>query len=137
MSLGCGVFWLAVAVVATLGVVVPAVRSQHGSAGVEAAVVAAVVCWLSGGLALASLMWWRRQNLPIQGALSAIGVRTFIPLGAGVFLSSRGGALAEAGVFGLIVVFYLVTLVVDTLISVKIVGSPRSVTPPSQANSGQ
>lgn len=129
--------WLSVAVLATLGVAVPIVRANHGNMGIAAAGIAAGVCWLSGGLALAVLMWWKRRNLPIQGALSAIGVRTFIPLGTGVILSSRGGELAEAGVFGLIVVFYLVTLVVDTLISIKVVGTPHNVTPPSQANPGQ
>jgi hypothetical protein len=135
MSLRLSLIWLTAAVLLTWGVA-GGFASPQAAAGWKAASVAAAVCWLSGGLAILVMAWWKKQNLPIQGILSAIGVRTFLPLGAGVFLSSRGGELAEAGVFGLIVIFYLVTLVVDTIVSVKMIAHSRDVPVSRNVNPG-
>jgi len=44
-----------------------------------------------------------------------------LPLIAGLIFQESGGVLAEAGVFGLIVVFYLITLVAETCLSLQFV----------------
>ena len=50
-----------------------------------------------------------------------------LPMGVGLALTRTGGPLAEAGLFGMILVFYLVGLVVETILSVRILGSSQGV----------
>jgi hypothetical protein len=51
--------------------------------------------------------------------------------------TSQGGPLAEAGLFGQLVVFYLVTLIVETCLSVALMKSaPRPVATRSVASEG-
>ncbi len=96
---------------------------SHGEVGIMAAVVAAAICWIAGLVALAFLVLLRQP----QQVVNAIGLsmlfRMGIPMAAGIFLTSLGGPLAEAGVFGMIVGFYLVGLLVETLLAVRLVSS--------------
>ena len=46
--------------------------------------------------------------------------RMGLPMGVGLLLNYGGGPLASAGVFGWIVVFYLLTLAVETLLSLHL-----------------
>ena len=46
-----------------------------------------------------------------------------LPLAGGLYLTRQGGSLAESGVFGMIVVFYLITLAVETPLSLALLGA--------------
>jgi hypothetical protein len=93
----------------------------NGWAGVVAAAVAAWVCWFAAALALAIVMLLRGPQHGVAGVLGSMLIRMALPLAVGVFLSRQGGSLAEAGVFGMIVTFYLFTLAIETWLSVSFI----------------
>ena len=61
----------------------------------------------------------------MNGVGLAMLIRMAIPMATGMFLTKRGGPLAEAGLFGMIVGFYLVGLLVETLLTVRLVNGFR------------
>ncbi len=102
--------------------------TSHGQAGLVAALIAGAVCLLAGIAALAITGLTRNTPNALNGILASILFRTMIPLGAAVVLSESNRSLAEAGIFGLFVWFYLLTLVVETLLSVRLVNSSSDAT---------
>jgi len=44
---------------------------------------------------------------------------------AGVILHSHGGALAAAGVFAMILGYYLVSLAAETLLAIRVMGAAK------------
>jgi hypothetical protein len=105
---------LAIVVVVVFPVVGYWAYARHGTDGIEAAAVAASVCWLSATMALVVTGWPRDPSQAVVGTLVAIPLRLVLPLAVGALLDLRGGSMAAAGVFGLVVVFYLVTLAAET-----------------------
>ncbi|MFV1965275.1 MAG: hypothetical protein ACC628_07605 [Pirellulaceae bacterium] len=97
-------------------------HARHGTIGVYAAATAGAICWAGalGALVLAGLL----QGGPhaIHATLLGTFFRMGGPLIAGLLMNQTGGPLAEAGVFGMIVGYYLVGLVVETLLSVRLIG---------------
>jgi hypothetical protein len=95
--------------------------------GVAAASVAAAVCWLGATLALVVASHYQKRA-PLTGLLLGMLFRMGFPLVAGLTLQETVPALAEAGIFGFVLAFYFLTLVVETLLSVRMVG-PRTQAP--------
>lgn len=96
-----------------------------GWAGATATAVAAGVCGMGGGLALAVAAWGRRVAGPQQALWALLGgfvFRMLLPLSAGFALDRQVPQLKAAGIFGLIVVFYLFTLVMETWLSLLLSG---------------
>ncbi|MGE5194166.1 MAG: hypothetical protein ACM3U2_16845, partial [Deltaproteobacteria bacterium] len=83
----------------------------RGLNGVFAAAAAAGVCWFGSTAALIVAGLSNRTSHAVQGHLLGMFFRLGLPLAAGIVFQKVGGPLAEAGVFGLIVIFYLITLV--------------------------
>ncbi len=84
-----------------------------GWIGVTAVVLAGGVCWLGG---LISEWIASGQEAPDRVVLCVVGgmlPRMGIPLIVCFFVYLRGGVLVEAGFVYYILVFYLITLVVD------------------------
>ncbi|MEX0819658.1 MAG: hypothetical protein WD070_08685 [Pirellulaceae bacterium] len=100
-------------------------HQSHGQVGVTAAAVAAIVCLGAGLVALTFLALFREPQQVVSGVGLAMLFRMAIPMLIGVVLTSLGGPLAEAGVFGMIVGFYLVGLLVETLLAVRLVNGFR------------
>ena len=100
-------------------------HQTHGPTGVLAAVVAAIVCLGAGLVAITFLAWFRNPQQAFSGVGFAMLFRMAIPMTVGFFLTKLGGPLAEAGVFGMIVGFYLVGLLVETLLAVRLVNGFR------------
>jgi len=96
-------------------------HSKHGADGVVAAVIAAAVCLIAGCLAITVTSLFQSIGQGMNGLLLSMLIRTGIPLAGWVTLSMQGGPVAEAGVFGMIVLNYLIMLVVETISAVKIV----------------
>ena len=67
------------------------------------------------------------QEKAVTNILLAIFFRTGLPLGAGFLLQGAGGELAQAGVFGMILCYYLVALLVETILSVRLIGSRGTI----------
>lgn len=119
----CGVFVGVMAVV--YGAALAYVRYSAGGVdrvppGVDPSLVvsvAAVVCGASALAALAITLLWRGSPQGVVAALGGSLLGMFFPLATGIVLQRRGGDWAAAGVFGWIVVFYLVSLVTKTLLA--------------------
>ncbi len=101
-------------------------HARHGQLGVVAAVVAAGVCLFAGGLALAVTHVFSSIGQAMNGLLLSMLIRSGVPLLAGLGLS-QSGPLAGSGVFGMMVINYLVMLMVETVSAVKLVGTVGNV----------
>jgi len=123
-------FWTASAVLTLVIVVVFPVFAgighwRAGWGGVAAAGVAAGVCWAGGFLALIAAGLFRSSRNAVNGVLVGMACRTGLPLVAGAMLHSHGGALAAAGVFGMILGYYLVTLAAETLLAIRLTDASK------------
>ena len=116
----------------TLLIAFPAIAgygySNHGENGVLAAALAGGICWIGALIALVLVGLFRSShNQMVSATLLGMLFRMGLPLVTGLALTRAGGPLAEAGLFGMILVFYLVGLVVETILSVRILGSSQDV----------
>lgn len=102
-------------------------RALNGPDAFAAAAVAAAVCWLGGMLTLLGTSRWGRQgvNAPLYALLFGMVFNCAVPFTVGMVLHRTGGALAQAGVFGLIVIFFQFALLIGTLLTLCLVKSPR------------
>jgi drug/metabolite transporter (DMT)-like permease len=89
--------------------------------GILAAVVAALVCWGASAAALVATYLGQQLQAPVQGILIGMFFRMGVPLVAGLVLHEQGGPLAQAGVFAMIVGLYFCSLIVETLLSLRLV----------------
>jgi len=94
---------------------------RFGHVGIQAAAIAGGVCWLAGCLALALTYAGQKLGFPLQATLGATLVRLGFPMLSGLLVQSASPALAEAGVFVMILGNYLIMLVAETLLSLKFV----------------
>lgn len=121
----CAWLWLAV------GLFLPLVAwygfTRHGQPGAIAAAVAAVICATGSTAALIATWRFRGPAAALYAMLFGMVFQFGLPFAAGMVLSQAGGPLAQAGVFGLIVVFYLYTLVVKTLLVLPLVKSAAPI----------
>jgi hypothetical protein len=112
---------------------------RFGVNGLWASLVAGVVCLAAGLLALVATAVFRGPNAALWSLAFGLAFRMGLPLGCGLYLSRSQPLLAEAGVFGLIVAYYLFTLVVETLLSLRLTRSLTQSSAPAagNANSGK
>lgn len=111
--------WLCV--LAAAGVVFIAIsfwQSKYGPLGRDAVILSASVCYTSGFLSILLYAWIRHRVLFPVSWMIATAVRTFPPLVTVVILLATDSTLIDAGVFAGFALFYLLTLVVETLLSV-------------------
>lgn len=113
-------------------VVVRQARANDGELYAQCAMLAAVICW---GASIAALIASTRHSSDSQAfnaMMISILIRTGVPFGAGVLLTANSENFREGGLFGYLVLFYLVTLVVETLLSLRFLG--RSYEPASKVS---
>jgi hypothetical protein len=91
-----------------------------GWAGIAAAAVAAAACYLGALLALIAGAAFGEGEKAVNGVLVGMLFRTGLPLIVGLALDRQGGPLAEAGVFGMVLCFYFVTLTAETMLAVRL-----------------
>ncbi|MHB1033687.1 MAG: hypothetical protein ACYC35_01355 [Pirellulales bacterium] len=119
----CG--WLTLLVVAMYPIVAACAYASHGQAGLAAAAVAAGLVWAGALPALALAAKWQGSARAVAGVLLGTLFRMGVPLVGGIVLQARSAVLAQAGVFGWIVAYYLVVLAVETLLSLSLVHADR------------
>jgi hypothetical protein len=86
------------------------------------------VCWLAGALALTATFVGNRLQASVHGLLIGMLVRMGLPLAALVGLSQSGAPLGANGVATTILGVYLVSLVVETLLSLRMIAPrPRAI----------
>lgn len=94
---------------------------SSGSVGIAAVAVAAAIAWVGAVIAISMTARAGSGVESLHWLLGAMIFRFGLPLVAGAMLIRQGGPLAEAGVFGWIVVHYLVALAVETPLAVRLV----------------
>lgn len=115
---------LAAVVAVPLAVVGPIAGSSHGAAGWAAAATAAGLCLAGAAAALACASCVRDRKNAWKGVLAGMLPRMGIPLGFALFFHVQGGMLAEAGLLIWLVIFYPITLTVETVLSLPANESP-------------
>jgi hypothetical protein len=101
----------------------------------EAATAAAIgggICWLAASLGLVAVYVGNRMELPIQGVLAGMLFRMGLPLAALVLLPQFGGVFGVSGLAATILCSYLVALVAETLVAIRMI--PRQLLPRSARN---
>jgi hypothetical protein len=119
---------LALAVLAVYGVVAPVAKHLDGLRGLGAAAVAAGLCLLGAGSALVAGRRLRGPNDVLLRLLVGMPLRMGLPLAIGLMCHFRGGVLAEAGLLYYLLVFYPVTLGVETTLSLPSAERPSDCT---------
>ena len=121
LGLGARCALLALAVIAFYPLAATYLHARHGTAGLLAAAVAAVVCLAASMSAMVLTAKIKGTQAALYSLLFGMALRTGVPLVVGTVLQQRGGMLAEAGVFGAIVAYYLLTLVLETWLVLPLV----------------
>ena len=114
---------LGLALAAAAALVGLAAARRSGAVAYEAAAVAALVNWIAGSLALATVVATRNKPYRIHGAMLAMGARMALPLVAIVYFTETGHPLTKVGVVGSIVALYLVGLALETVMTVRLVST--------------
>lgn len=122
-----GVLALTAVVALALPVVAAVLHARRGPDGVYAAAVAAGLCWLATVTALVVTKIATDRQARLAGVFGAMLLRTGVPLAGAVVLVASSPALARGGVFGATVIFYLLTLAVETASSVRMINSTNDV----------
>lgn len=117
MARSWAVLTLATLVAASIAAMIGNLRS--GAPGVFAAAVAWGICWFGASCALV-LTRITHRKAPVVGTLASVFFRMGVPLAAGFLLHRYGRWLAKADVLGMILGLYLVTLVVETALAVRL-----------------
>jgi hypothetical protein len=115
-SAAVAVGWLTAIILAVWVVVLAVVFPAQGWAGGIVAAAAAGVCWLSSVFALIVTVGLARSEIAMVGALGGIVFRTGGPLAA-MAAGTQVPWLAQHGFAGLVVVFFLVSLVAETILA--------------------
>lgn len=119
---------LRAAVLATAGVLMFAIAGPiavhcGGSNGLMAASIAAFLCWTGAMSALVAGGTLRGPQQVLFALLAGIFIRMGVPLAFGMAIHLRGGPLVEAGFIYYLLVFYLISLTIETLLSLP--AAPR------------
>lgn len=100
--------------------------ARHSAAGLQAALLAAVTCWLSATVALMLAGLLAGTPQAISGILGGTLVRLAGPLLITAGCAALGSPLSAAGLFGYMLVFFLYALAIETVL---LIGLVRGVSP--------
>lgn len=121
LSLAASCTALVATVVVAYLLIAPLAARVYGGMAWWSAGTAALVCGICATLALLISGLVRNPRSSVVAVLGGVLIRMGAPLAIGTYVTSHGGALADAGFFGMIFAFYLITLVVETLLSLSLV----------------
>lgn|GEM_PF-3326611 len=105
--------------------------ARHGLLGVTAVCIAAITCWLAATAALLLAGLLRNTPHSVSGILGGTLVRISLPLIVAAGCKIVAPALFQTGLLGYLLLFFLLTLVVETLLLVWLLrfGRPVSSSP--------
>src|SRR5262245_32370999 len=110
--------------------------AAHGSAGIQAALVAWLLCTAAAFAALLISVSFASPPLAPTANLGSMGIRMGIPLFGLIVLPNAAPALAAAGLLPSLLACYLVALVVETLLVLRHV-APNPISAASASASSQ
>jgi hypothetical protein len=120
----CSLLALTLAVAAALAGSVE--HGRHGTLAAVAVGVAALTCWLSATAALVLAARLSSTRWGVPGIMAAGFVRFSLPLMVVAASALVQGPLSRAGLFGYMVAFFLLALLVETLLLVGVIRSSDS-----------
>ena len=113
--------------VAVIGVAVlclafaaPVAYGCSGPVGLRAAVPADATCCLGAIGSLCVSPWLRSPSRMLIATLVGMSTRLGVSLSAATVIQLTGGPLAEAGFVYYLLLFYMVTLIVETVVVVRL-----------------
>ena len=92
----------------------------------KAAGIAVFLCWLGSVLGLIPPMFLRGPEHAVNGVLAGMLFRMFIPLAGAFLCSQQSEQLRNAHILYFTLGFFLLALIVDTLLSVNLIKSQFS-----------
>ena len=113
--------WLLLLLLPVVGTVGYFAFQQHGIAGLNAAFVAAFLCYATAAAALVITAMTAGTPNALSGSFLGIFLRTAIPFFVSILLVQASKPLADAGLFGMVLLNYLFVLTVETVLAVRIV----------------
>jgi hypothetical protein len=113
-------------VLAMLGMVGPVAFQLGGFPGILAAALAATLCFLGAAVSLMTSHLLRGPQQAIAALLVGMALRMGIPLLLGLAVHLHGGPLAQVGLLYYVLVFYPVTLAIETLLSLPEIRRPTN-----------
>jgi hypothetical protein len=108
--------------------------ARHGIPGVEAAAIALATCGLSSLSALIIAGRLRGTPFAVAAQLGGSLLRTMPPLAVVLILQRLVPGLAAAGLFGCMLASFLFSLLIETVLLVRLVHSPASGSPTSSSS---
>lgn len=105
--------------------------TRHSTTGLQAALLAAVTCWLSATAALVLTGLLTGTPQATSGILGGTVVRLGGPLLVTAACAASRSPLSAAGLFGYMVVFFLYGLALETLLLIGLVRAAKSQASPS------
>ena len=99
---------------------------RHGNVGVLASAVASFLCFVSAATALFVTGMTAGTPNALSASLLGILLRTMVPFFVCILLNQAFSPLADAGLFGMVLVNYFVVLAVETALAVRIVQAHSS-----------
>ena len=111
---------LGIAVVVVYAGVAPVAGYLRGVAGLAASATAAGACLAGAELALVACYRFRDREDAWQGVLLAVLPRMGIPLTVALVFLFVGGVLVKGGMLYYLVVFYLLTLTLETVLTLPV-----------------
>lgn len=118
--------WLLLVSVFTFACISAYAHPRHGAMGLAAAALAGLVCLVSACAALLVTSWSTSTPNAATGILLGIFLRTVIPFFVSILLVQGFKPLADAGLFGMVLINYFVVLAVETVLVVRIVQAQSS-----------
>ena len=108
---------LGIAVLAAFAMAGPVAVWVGGSVALAAAALAAALCLAGAAVALVIVYLLRDPRYALAALLAGMAARMGIPLAFGLAIHLQSGPLAEAGLLYYLLVFYPVTLTVETVLA--------------------
>ena len=117
---------LGLAVLVAYALVAPVAVATGGPGGLAASATAAALCLLGAEAALIASRAVAQRGKMLEGVLVGSALRMGIPLTFGLALQVSVKPLADAYLLVYLLVFYPVTLFVETFLSLRGASAPRS-----------
>jgi len=103
----------------------PVIACWGGTIALAAAALAAILCWAGAAISLVVGIQLRRPDQLLAALFVGMIARMGIPLGFGLTIHLLGGPLAQAGTLYYVLIFYPVTLLVETALKLPKSSQPK------------
>ena len=115
--------WLTCAVAIALPATLWWGNNYAGGLGMTASAIAAGLCWAASVAALVVRSLFPKPQDVVAGTLGAMLVRMVMVMGGALVIASASPGLVKAAFWGQVVVYFVFTLAVETVLAVRWLGS--------------